>query len=509
MRMKLSASNKPLRQIHCTKAGLLLFSVIIAFLFQLVCSKHSPLYPTNDWVDVNCFSTVGKSLLNGKVLYRDIYEQKGPYLYFIYAVINLISDTSFIGAFFIHVLAMGLFLFYNARIMQLFINDDRDVLISSLFLALITHTCKAFAHGGSAEELLLWMISASLFFLVRTIAESRAFSRLESVLIGAFVSFTLLIKFNVLGFYLGVILFVLLWYIKNKYYKQLFESIGYFMLGLTGVILPVLFYFIVNDAVYELWEVYFYNNIFIYDTPQFSNQVPANLPPVLMRIYRIVQSVIKGILANRVFAVLIAVGFLFLLFHKGFSPALRLAVISSFILLILGVYWGKYYVYYSMPLAAFAVFGFCALFALFAKCKIQIRPPVSLILLSTVVLSFFLSQNTYFMKYEKEDLVTYRFAEKINEIENATLLQYNALDGGFYHAADIIPPCKFFCQLNIKLPEQTETLREVVENGRADFVVMRDERLDSPLYTCIDSAEQIFEGRIHTYYLYRLNSDAQ
>ena len=65
----------------------LLFAFLLSFLFITICSKNSFLYPMNDWGDVNCFFIVGRSLLDGKVLYRDIYDQKGPILYFICIVI--------------------------------------------------------------------------------------------------------------------------------------------------------------------------------------------------------------------------------------------------------------------------------------------------------------------------------------------------------------------------------------------------------------------------------------
>ena len=58
-----------------------------------VCSKSSPLYPMNDWVDVNCFFTVGRGITHGMVPYLDLYEQKGPLIYFLYALAALISES--------------------------------------------------------------------------------------------------------------------------------------------------------------------------------------------------------------------------------------------------------------------------------------------------------------------------------------------------------------------------------------------------------------------------------
>ncbi|MDO4877210.1 MAG: hypothetical protein Q3987_07505, partial [Oscillospiraceae bacterium] len=50
-----------------------------------VVSTCSPLYPFNPWNDINCFFTVGRGITHGMVPYRDLYEQKGPLIYFLFA----------------------------------------------------------------------------------------------------------------------------------------------------------------------------------------------------------------------------------------------------------------------------------------------------------------------------------------------------------------------------------------------------------------------------------------
>lgn len=69
----------------------LLFIAATAIVTITICTKSSPIYPFNDWVDANCFLTVGKSMLHGKVPYQDLYEQKGPLLYILHALAALIS----------------------------------------------------------------------------------------------------------------------------------------------------------------------------------------------------------------------------------------------------------------------------------------------------------------------------------------------------------------------------------------------------------------------------------
>mgnify|MGYP001729732097 FL=1 len=42
-------------------------------------------------------------MFNGSVLYRDIYEQKGPLLYFVHGLAGLVSETNFIGVYLVEV----------------------------------------------------------------------------------------------------------------------------------------------------------------------------------------------------------------------------------------------------------------------------------------------------------------------------------------------------------------------------------------------------------------------
>ena len=70
------------------------FCMIAAAAVLMIGTKSSFLYPLNDWVDSNCFYTMGKAMVHGKVLYRDLYEQKGPLLYMLHAVGELYRCVS-------------------------------------------------------------------------------------------------------------------------------------------------------------------------------------------------------------------------------------------------------------------------------------------------------------------------------------------------------------------------------------------------------------------------------
>ena len=95
------------------------FAPLASLAVLTVCSKNSFVYPMNDWVDVNCFFTVGRGITHGLIPYRDLYDPKGPLLYFVYALAALISEHSFLGVFVIETLLFALLLFIGGRIAEL------------------------------------------------------------------------------------------------------------------------------------------------------------------------------------------------------------------------------------------------------------------------------------------------------------------------------------------------------------------------------------------------------
>jgi hypothetical protein len=79
--------------------------IVYTFCLLFFCSKMSPLYAFNEWVDVNAYFTMGKGMMNGHVLYKDLFDHKGPLLYFIYGLGYLIDKAGFTGVFLLQLLA--------------------------------------------------------------------------------------------------------------------------------------------------------------------------------------------------------------------------------------------------------------------------------------------------------------------------------------------------------------------------------------------------------------------
>ncbi len=498
-----------MRKMKKLHTGLLLCSILVAGCFLLICSKSSPLYPMNDWVDVNCFFTVGKSILHGMTPYLDIYEQKGPVLYLLYAVAAWISEDSFIGVFLLEMASFTLFLYFSGKLAQLYLGDTAAVYLVLPVLACVIALSPAFTHGGSVEQLCLFMIVFGLYSLLRAIRENRAMSFGEAFTNGIFAAMILWIKYTMLGFYIGLALAVLLFYaVRIRSLKALLRVIGQFLLGVAAITLPVLLWFAAAGGLSALFTVYFYNNIFLYTVP---SQVPFFL--------RIASSFATTFCTNLTYSWLLVLGLVWLL-HSRRLGLEAVTVLISFLVLLVTTYWGgRCYPYYGLILSAYALFGLIGiLYTVLAiarrfgltllHARLVYHSGTALLLIMLLLLSHSASSNTYLLGYDKHEMPQFLFAETIRQVPNATLLNYGFLDGGFYHAAGVIPNCRFFCTFNVDAPEMWETHERYVEDGLVDFVVTRGTPLhmfgvDCSHYSCVARAQYSFEGVNFIFFLYQ------
>ena len=173
-----------------------------AALVLALCSKTSSLYAFNDWMDANIFFTMGKSMLSGKVLYRDVFDHKGPVLYLLYGLGWLLDHTGFIGVFVLEICGFAVFLGLGLCTAELLRGKPLHP-VWCLVPAAAVAACRAFSHGGSAEELLLPFLAAALYGLVKCLTANRQMPLRTVALQGFLCGCALLLKYTVLGFYLA------------------------------------------------------------------------------------------------------------------------------------------------------------------------------------------------------------------------------------------------------------------------------------------------------------------
>lgn len=476
-----------------------IYCIICSIITITICSKSSFIYPLNDWVDSNIYFTIGKSILKGKVIYRDLLDQKGPVIYFIHSLASIISFDSFIGMYIIETIACFFYLFYINKIVEFYI--PKKGLLLMPVVSILTYSIPAFCHGDSAEELCLPFIAYAMYIGLKCIKESRFLRRNESLLLGIIGGIVFWIKFTLVGIFVGMFIPLALLAIKERNIKEIFISILFILVGFIIISIPVIIYFLMNNALIDLYNVYFYDNLFLY-TSDVGNSLVSKL------IYGINKGYINIRTFNEINMILIIIGLIYS--YYSFQKEEILLIISMLLFSFTFVYaGGKGLAYYSLILSPLNIWGLIFVYKIISKYIIidsfdYLKISISLLLL--IVLLATCTGNRYLMFEKKSNMPQYRFKETIDTVEDPTLLNYCFLDGGFYTTANIVPNKRVFCLINYPTSELIDVQGEYCNNGEIDFIVARDTELNFDLYELVDNCDYYYENKIHSYYLYELKT---
>lgn len=462
-----------------------------AAMVLLLCSKSSPLFVFNDWMDANIFFTMGKSMMNGRVLYRDVFDHKGPVLYLVYGIGWLLDHTGFAGVLVLEVVAFAVFLAISLRTVALFTQKPPHPAWTLLPAAGIAAS-RAFSHGGSAEEFLLPLLAWALYGLLRSCKNGKTMP-LGAVLVqGILAGCALWLKYTVLGFYLAWAAILAALYLHRGWYRALAHSCAVYLAGMVLATLPWVLYFGVQGALSDWFTAYFYDNLFLYSGSR------GGAAALVQHLWWAVRDDLPA-------AVLLL---LFLLWAAARRKKEAAAVCLLALGLALTSLMGGYLVYYGLVLAVFAPLGLVPLVRLAekvqpARWRGYLLPWVGAA--AAFGFCWWQSPNAPLRGRSADTLPQLRFARILTEEPGVSLLNYGTLDGGFYTAAGLLPPGKYFCVTNMPLEDQWTEQNRLLEAGAVDYVVALVDDLAQrfPQYTCIDEATgNGGEGTV-TWYLYR------
>ena len=470
-----------------------------------ICSRSSPIYPLNNWVDANCFFTVGKSMLNGLVPYRDLFEQKGPLLYFLYGIGWLVSHDTFLGVYILEIIASYVFLLYSYRITIVVLGKKHFVFVP--IIAILTYTTMAFEQGGSAEEFCLPILAWVVWFLLRD-AENQQISNKGFFCLGLAAGCVFWIKFSLIGPFIGWYIWYLVESFRQRKSKRIIGATCHIALGVILATIPWVIYFGLNHSIIDWLEVYLYDNVFHYSRTHLGQSTFSGL--------RFLINLLRGIDSfytfNFITLLICAECIALLLFNRRhkLGQMLRFMLISTFLFVYIG---GLTFRYYSLVMDVF-IAPCLALVVSFVHEKLGILRRREAVFASVLLCLcvFFTTPNRYFMRVQKTDLAQYQFKEIIEQdSREATILNYGFLDGGFYTTCNTLPNCKAFCLLTVPLQEIQDLQQSYLEEGLCDYVITLNEDGAEPdhafqKYECIMEYESDISWKKGHFRLYKLRS---
>lgn len=488
------------------KENTVIYSAIILFAYSVIifCTKSSPLYLVQDWVDTQSYYTMGKGIFTGKALYKDLFEQKGPLFYLIYGIGYLINTHNLFGAYFMEGIAASVTFIFAYKIANMYLSKNWS-LLAVLLLPIFIYNGKFMLYGGSCEEFMTAFIMMSFYFFMKIFHENNKnpMYMFANGLLGGII---LLMKFNITIFFVGLGACVYIMNIKEKDYELLLRNLLYTVIGALTIIVPVGIWLISSDSLSGFIEVVNFNRLYSPFTFDVNGMHTA------------IRNMINSWYDNWFCSTVIIFGIFSFLFIKDFTKKLGgIGLLASFLFISFGAYMNSSLFYYYMVECGFVIFGIISFLYLFEKYHVKIKKellPVFAVL--SVVISVHYNGNFKEMKPFIEYVSVQDYFAMImhGQSDNPTLLNYGFLDGGFYTAADIVPNIRFFQKQNISdsvYPLNHEIQVKAIENKEVEFVVVRRYKTDGELimdelqenYDLLAKKDQKLVGIDFTYYLYK------
>jgi len=213
--------------------------------------------------DSSVYTYIGRMMKKGYVPYKDMFDHKGPLMYFIQWLACTISPNSGLGIWgiqFLHVFISGFFSYLTTR---LFTRNRvaiyLTILIGYLFCPYI---CKMFTNdGGNYVEIyaLPW-ISSSLYIFLRYF-KVKTFKFYEIMLVGVGFIATFLLRVNMVATWLIAIVVFVQMCIKKEW-KNIGKCIGAFFAGVSIILIPTLIYLLATNSLKDMFECYIIFNLF-------------------------------------------------------------------------------------------------------------------------------------------------------------------------------------------------------------------------------------------------------
>lgn len=449
--------------------------LVVAFCFLLVCSSNSFLYSFNDWVDCNWYITMGNGILDGKVPYKDLFEQKGPLTYFVFALLCLFPNV-YHAVFALEIICLSLFLFISYKIMSRYLSAYLSI-IGVVLMALIVTTSSYFVVGGGALEEYSLPIQAYFILLLLKMLDGETIKKGQSILIGTLLAVLFWMKYTMILIPACILVIWLIMTLKKRDYKQLI-NILFMLIGFMIITLLIIIYFIANSAVKDLFISYFYNNIFLYKS---KSSFGKNI------FYLLVQGILPFIL--------MIVGLVFLNRRLGKKAWLYFIPMIAIILSLLLM---QSYIYYFLPLTVFSVLGIVSILSRFINVESKVIKTISIILIPVLCLSstFIFANGNNEIGRERKEYAQFAIAEDIKSFgyEDPSLFCYKLMDYGIYNACGIVPDEKYYARNNFRedeFPEMYESFRSAIVEQRNDFVVVEK-------YTYLEEKD-LFDGYYELY----------
>lgn len=325
------------------------FFILLIFIlisFQILTASNPSLNPPGR--DGGFFLYVGKALRSGATLYKDIWDSKGPIIFWINAL-GVGSDYSRWGLYLIQVLfsfAALVLIYFSLKKVYRPMTALLSAILGSYLLKIVI------GPGNSTEEFSLLFTWIAIFAFVLMI-DNPMNSFWPFFLMGASLIINFLLRANNIGTVSMALLSALIFIFTKRNEVSLWKPILFTLAGVLAIALPVSLYLVIKGTFTAMIDAAFIYNYF-YST--MSGKAFSNSLQPAIRIFELWFYMF-------VFIWLVAIGFfVYDLFKKRFSPFLLLTVLAFPIEIVMSSVSGRgfrhYFICWIPALTLLTAFAF-------------------------------------------------------------------------------------------------------------------------------------------------------
>ena len=475
----------PLRQKIWEYCGLFLISLTHLFLFSF---WTSPFYKLWYGCDASFFTLVGRGITEGKVPYRDFFDLKGPYFFFIEALGQLMSRAR-LGAFLIQIPFAFLFLLLIYEICNLFVTKKKSLFICLVYLW--GHITTLWG-GNTLEEFILPLTLAclyyTLFLIVRRNYTLENLPASNQLLLGMVLAICLFSKISCAAPVLGIAASIIFSNLCCKNIKQLLFNLLYIVFGFALATLPVILYFGINsslnDMIYCVFKLGFSRSTNYYESFNATWELKLSGAVVAFVISFVCR---KRIDKNITIILMAASAATWLLLHLGTPYYYYFTTVYPCLILALAIFFKAY-----DPLILFEDIGQAIIICLFAV-YLFYYVPTGVENINTVI------NGRNFVAAESFQKDATDMGSLIPECDRDSVFSF-LIDMQWFEANQITPCCKYVVNLPFFIelcPEAEEDILNMLDENPPKWIVIGDyfaENLPNISEVVLDKYECVYEN---------------
>ena len=440
--------------------------LFLSAIFFLLFGFNSPIFKFNTDHDYQWFMTMGNGLVNGKIPYRDLFEQKGPIVFFVTAFCCLFPKPGVIMLI-LEILSMSLFFFFAYRICHKILNSFYSLLaILLITFAIFTSWCRIFS-AATVEEFMLPICAYVLLCWLEFLIEKHHWNSTRAMCLGICLSIMLWTKYTLLYFALTPLVSWLIISLRRQQYQTLVVNLAMMLCGAIIISTPILWFYALHHALDNLFHVYFYINLTVY-----TNTSLLTILSNFTYIFKIGPFILA----------LIILGIIYFTIKHWTDRSGWLLLISFLVNIILISISTKGITYYYGVLIPYGILG-ALYFVNWLKTKFNLQQHAKIFFItftcSLLLLCIPCSVTTKDWGRKQNEYTPLVVAEVIQNYASthnteATLFCYKLWDYGFYNALNITPNQYYYANNYIPeedFPAMYTAFEHYIKNQNSNFVI--------------------------------------